>query len=141
MDLKLPLLITVSTLLLQDNTQHCRILRDSCQHYASFTVKWNGSVLFMSVLSTFYGLTQPECKEKCIRSPPCKAVNFHKNGTCLISSETPTDPASNFSRKSLLQLHGWSFISTNFSNTLVCNCIFLKVFYGEWSLSSYKDKS
>eukprot|EP00795_Rhopilema_esculentum_P002276 gene2276-17889_t len=93
------------------------ILRLLCLEYGKFNIIKTNVALQGSVIATFASTGVDKCEEKCLLNPLCKTVNTKDDGTsCQLNSQSYNALSSGHL---LVEKTGWTFRSTNSSDTLI----------------------
>ena len=93
------------------------ILRLPCLEYGKFNIIKTNVALQGSVIVTFANTNVDKCEEKCLLNPLCQTVNTKDDGTSCQLNSQPYNALS--SGHLLVEKNGWTFRSTNSSDTLV----------------------
>ncbi len=111
-------------LLLTSKMNNALILRLHCKEVAEFNIVKTGFILEGSVIDTFPALDVEACKTKCVENNKCASINIEiSTGQCQLNSKTIDD--NRFKQTMFLKKqNGWSFITTDFGDPLVCTGLF-----------------
>ena len=95
------------------------ILRLPCKSTAEFSVVIRNMALTGFVIEEMPHVCLAECKMQCLFNEKCKSINYKAQGSQLCQLNSKTSEDSQDADAVLHNQNGWTFLSTNYTSSMV----------------------